>query len=472
MTQALDLLKTAVGDAGWLSGEDMATYSRDWRHVYQADPLLVLRPKNTQEVGEVVRICSRHGITIVSQGGNTGLAGGAVAYHNRPSVIVATTRLNSILDVDPEGFTISAEAGVTIERLQDAARQVNRELAIDFGARGSATVGGAVSTDAGGINVLRSGTMRDQVLGLEVVLPDGRVWDGLRALRKDASGYGLKHLFIGAEGTLGVVTKVVLKLEPRRVYNQSFLAAVADFDRLSELYALAQETAQQSLSAFELLPDLGVNRVCEKFPSLYRPMATVADWYVLGRISSNEPADELLDGLLATASGRNLIHNAVVAQSASQEENLWMLRDELPPEFLFSIKGAKFDAAVPVNHVASYYNRVAEFAATLNPAPVVYAFGHVGDGNLHLYLFNWSAETGQPQAMTEEQRLMIERRVDQITWDFGGTISAEHGVGQELTLRMAEQKPEVELDLLARIKRAIDPDGLFNPGRGAQGSWE
>jgi FAD/FMN-containing dehydrogenase len=382
--------------------------------------------------------------------------------------------MRTILDVDPGSFTITAEAGVTIQELQDAARTVDREFAVDWGARGSATVGGAVSTDAGGINVLRSGTMRDQVLGLEVVLPDGQVWDGLRSLRKDASGYGLKHLFIGAEGTLGLVTKVVLKLEPRRSERQSFFAAVTDFSRLTELYALAQDHFQHSLAAFELIPELGVQRVCAKYPTVSRPMSAVADWYVLGQLVADEPVVQTAGNFLVAAAGLGLISDEVVAQTSTQEQNLWNLRDELPPDRIFDQVGVKFDVAVPTNRLAAYYTELLARTSELDRELMVYAFGHLGDGNLHLYVMldsqSNSVSGSATTTMESQLKHSIIEMVDALTWQVGGTISAEHGVGQELRDRMVGQKSAVELELLAKVKQAIDPEGLFNPNRGAHGS--
>ncbi len=470
MEAAVIELKRLLGDRGWIAGSDMASYSIDWRATYSGEPLLVARPATVDEAVSVLNVCRRAGITIVCQGGNTGLSGGSVPYSDRPSIIVSTSRMRSILDVSPEAFTITAEAGVTIQELQEAAIAVDREFAVDWGARGSATVGGAVSTDAGGINVLRSGTMRDQVLGLEIVLPDGQVWDGLRSLRKDASGYGLKHLFIGAEGTLGLVTKVVLKLEPRRSERQSFLAAVSDFDRLPELYSLAREHFQQSLAAFELIPDVGVELACAKYPTVSRPMATVADWYVLGQLAANEPMADPVGEFLAAAAELGLIVDGVVAQTGAQEANLWNLRDELPPDRIFDQIGAKFDVAVPNNQVPAYYNEIVELVTKLNPNLVVYAFGHLGDGNLHLYVMLDADAADNPAPMDPVLKRTIINEVDALTWKFGGTISAEHGVGQELRDRMVGQKSTVELELLAKVKRAIDPEGLFNPSRGAHGS--
>ncbi len=483
MESAISELKGLLGEQGWVAGTDMASYSIDWRATYSGVPLLVTRPANVAEVVAIVNICRRAGIAIVSQGGNTGLSGGAAPYTDRPNIIVSTTRMRAILDVSPDSFSITAEAGVTIQEIQEAAMAVDREFGVDWGARGTATVGGAVSTDAGGINVLRSGTMRDQVLGLEVVLPDGQVWDGLRSLRKDASGYGLKHLFVGAEGTLGLVTKVVLKLEPLRSERQSFLAAIADFDRVPELYSLAQAHFQQSLAAFELIPELGIRLVCKKYPSVSRPMSTIANWYVLGQLAANGPLVEPMGEFLTSAAELGLISDGVVAQTGAQEANLWSLRDELPPDRVFDQIGVKFDIAVPTSQVPAYHREIVALASRLDPDLIVYAFGHLGDGNLHLYMMldpdtntqpaSDLASVGtamDPEPMNTVLKQAIVDGVDACTWKFGGTISAEHGVGQELRDRMAGQKSTVELELLAKVKQAIDPDGLFNPNRGAHGS--
>lgn len=469
LEEALAALKTIVGDRGWLAGPDTESYSVDWRGAYGGEALLVVRPATVQEVAAVINQCRAAGITIVSQGGNTGLSGGAAPYSDRPNVVVSTNRMRSIIAIDAECFTMTVEAGVTIEQAQDAARSVGRELAVDWGARGTATVGGAISTDAGGINVLRSGTMRDQVLGLEVVLPDGQIWDGLRALRKDASGYGLKHLFIGAEGTLGLVTKAVLRLGAHRSERTSFFASVADFDRLPELYSLAQEVGQTSLCAFELIPERGLAATVAGFPDVTRPLQAISDWYVLGQMCGNRGVNDLIADFLGQAVDRGLLEDAVVADTAAQEQSLWTMRDELPPEKLFDISGAKFDVAVPVNRVAEYHNAVAALAPQLDPDLITYAFGHLGDGNLHLYLFFGPDST---RTMSSELRDEITANVDELTWSFGGTISAEHGIGQALRDRMTGQKGDVELELLKRVKDVIDPTGLFNPNRGSHGSLD
>ena len=311
---------------------------------------------------------------------------------SRPEVVLSMGRMNRIVSVDPDRWTITAEAGATIEAVQQAAAAANRLFAPDWGARGTATVGGAIATNAGGNNVLRYGSMRDNVLGLEAVLADGRVWDGLRALRKDSSGYDLKHLFIGAEGTLGVVTRAVLRLHPATPHVQSALAAISGLDRLMPLLELAAARCGGDVSAFELIPEVGLERVCEKF-GLARPLAAHAEFYVLVRLASADPVSDQIAAFLTEASERGWVIDAVVAVTDEQEARLWTIRDELSPMFLWSQHehGVKLDTAVPVDLFGPYHDEVRRIAAGLAPDALTYGFGHVGDGNIHLYVLHQPA---------------------------------------------------------------------------------
>ena len=284
-------LRDLLGPQGWLTAGDAAGHTVDWRGNYSGIPLLVARPDTVDGVRGVVEACARHGVAVVAQGGNTGLSGGSVPTDDRPTVLVLTTRMNRIVSVDPARFTITVEAGCTIEQVQQAAAGVDRQLAMDWGARGTATVGGAIATNAGGLNVLRYGPTRDHVLGLEAVLADGQVFDGLRALRKDNTGYDLKHLFIGAEGTLGVVTRAVLRLYPATPYHRSMLAALDDLTAVNELYDLACATDHGGLTAFELVPEAGVAIAVDAL-GLVRPCPTRAEWYLLARFSGGTPVDD------------------------------------------------------------------------------------------------------------------------------------------------------------------------------------
>lgn len=462
MNAAIEELKEALGPRGWLDGEEAAPYGRDIRGVYAGPVLLLARPADTQGVAKTVEICRRHGICVTPQGGNTGLVGASVPSEGRASIVLSLARMNRILSVDPARYTITVEAGCILERVHEAAAEVDRAFAMDWGARGSATVGGGVSTNAGGINVLRFGVTRDQVLGLEVVLPDGRIWNGLRALRKDSSGYDLKHLFIGAEGTLGVVTKAVLKLYPRPQEERSMFMAIADLDRLMQLFAMARDVAGAGLSAFELIPGMSVELALAKYPALQRPLRAESEWYVLVRFSGNQNTGDLLEALFERAHAEGLVTDAALAQSAAQERNLWTLRDEIPPLKLIEGKMVKWDAAVPIDRIVPFLRAAEKRIAEIAPGARFYAFGHVGDGNLHVSVFP-SGDEGDPAF--KRKCLAIERAIDEIVWSFEGTICAEHGVGVENIERLRDQKQTIEFEMMARVRRLFDPDQLMNPGK-------
>ena len=463
-TELAGALRDLVGPAGWLDPTDAVGMVVDFRGLFSGEPVAIVRPGTVDEVRAVVRTCAAAGVAIVTQGGNTSLSGGSVPTDERPSVLLSTSRMDRILSVNPVQFTITAEAGCTIEQVQQAAAGVGLQLGMDWGARGTATVGGAVSTNAGGLNVLRYGPARDSVLGLEAVLADGEVFDGLRALRKDNTGYDLKHLFIGGEGSLGVVTRVVLRLHPRQDHHRTMFAALSDLEAVHELFAMACARDHAGLTAFELVPEIGVAGTISAF-GVTRPLATEAEWYLLAQFSGTSPVDATAEGFLADAVDAGLVVDATVAVTAVQEENLWLMRDELPPETLFDAKGAKFDAAVPIDRVAEFQRAAEALAAELcGNDGLVYSFGHLGDGNLHLYVVS-SLERGSRMdpVLVDE----VTAAIDGLLWDMGGTVSAEHGVGQELLDRVGRQKSAVELDLMRRVKAALDPDDLFNPGRGA-----
>ena len=457
-------LRDLVGPGGWLDPVDAVGMTVDFRGLFSGQPVAIVRPRTVDEVRAVVRACAAAGVAIVTQGGNTSLSGGSVPTDDRPSVLVSTSRMNQVLNVNPARCTMTVEAGCTIEQVQRAAEKVGRQLGMDWGARGTATVGGAVSTNAGGLNVLRYGPARDNVVGLEAVLADGEVFDGLRALRKDNSGYDLKHLFIGGEGSLGIVTRAVLKLYPRHNHHRTFFAAIAELEDVHELYDRACALDYSGLTAFELVPEAGLAGTIESF-SVVRPMATRSDWYLLGRFSGTSPVDDTAEAFLSDATSAGLLLDAVVADTTAQEQNLWILRDELPPETLFDAEGAKFDVAVPIDRVAEYQRSVEALIPELcGDGAVVYSFGHLGDGNLHLYVIpSFERGSRMEKALIDQ----VQASVDRLTWDMGGTVSAEHGVGQELLVRVAGQKSAVEVEMMRRVKAALDPDDLFNPGRGA-----
>lgn len=466
-------LRSELGAAGVLTGNDSAPMLNDLRGVFRGEALAVVRPDSTAEVSCVVRACKSAGVSIVPQGGNTGMSGGAVPAASMPVasgpaapgplIVLSLARMNRITSVNPDRWTITAEAGVTIQALQEAAARLNRQFAPDWGARGTATVGGAVSTDAGGNNVMRYGNLRDNVMGLEVVLADGRVWNGLRALRKDSSGYDLKQLFIGAEGTLGVVTRAVLKLHPAAPFVQSALAAVTELDHLMTLLELAQHHGGGTVTAFELIPEVGLSRVCERF-GLARPLPPREDFYVLAKLAGTKPVTDLLSSFLDDAAQRGCISDAVIAVTPQQEARLWAIRDELPPSGLWSdlqVHGVKLDTAVPLDLIGTYHDTVRQITAEVAPGALTYGFGHLGDGNLHMMVLPTTEAQVAPFLAVRDE---LEARLDEAVFALGGTLSAEHGIGRLLRTRIGPQKPKLEWELMRAVKRLFDPDNIMNPG--------
>jgi FAD/FMN-containing dehydrogenase len=447
-----------LGPEGWLPPEELDAQLVDFRKVFTGTALGMARPASTDEVAAVVRTCADHDIAVTTQGGNTGLSGGAVPADDRRTVLVSLARMNAIEQVNPAGSVITAQAGVSIEALQQAAVAADRLFAPDWGARGSATLGGAIATNAGGINVLRYGNLREQVLGLEVVLADGRVWDGLRALPKDNSGIDLKQLFISSEGTIGIVTRAVVRLHPLPTAHRTAFAAMRSLGDLDGFFALATSRAPGALSAFELIPEIGVAAVVERF-DVTRPLPGMSEWYVLLRFSGADGIGDELLTVLSQATDAGIVLDAVVAETTAQEDNLWALRDELTATRSFGGFGVKYDLAVSPDRIEAFLGAASDAIAEILPGSLPYAFGHFGDGNLHFTVLR-PGDDAPLEAAAEDLRAAIDR----IVWDFGGTISAEHGLGRELRDRIVGQKPAIELELMHRIKHAFDPDGILNPG--------
>jgi FAD/FMN-containing dehydrogenase len=427
-------------------------------------PRLVVRPASTDDVARVVEACAAADVAIVALGGDTGLSQGTDSPTDRPSILLSTARMRRIESVDANRWTLTAQAGVTVQEVQEAAAAVGRQFAPDWGARGTATVGGAIATNAGGNNVVRYGTFRDNVLGLEVVLADGRVWDGRRALRKDASGYDLTRLFVGSEGTLGIVTSAVLKLVPATAHRQSALAAIDGLDDLTALLALAHEAAAGTLTAFELIPDLGIARVADLY-DVTRPLPSLSEYCVLVTFASSEPVTDRLARFLSAGSDAGRVIDAVVAATPEQEATLWTIRDELRPPRIFSPHdehGLKLDVAVPIDRIAELIVRIDEIAADVTPAALSYAFGHVGDGNVHMMILPTTDDAVTPFLAV---RPALETAIDALVFELGGTLSAEHGLGLLLRDRARPQKPEIEWEIMRAIKAALDPHDRLNPGK-------
>ncbi|HQR03018.1 MAG: FAD-binding oxidoreductase [Proteobacteria bacterium] len=460
MTSLLNALRGALGDAYVLTDESsMAAYCLDWRGRYQGQALCVARPGNTAEVSAVVRMCADHGVAVVPQGGNTGLCGGATPQGGE--VVLSLCRLNRIRAVDSLDNTLTAESGCTLHEVQVAAAGAERLFPLSLASEGTATLGGNLSTNAGGVQVLRYGNARDLVLGLEVVLPDGRLWSGLRRLRKDNTGYDIKHLFIGAEGTLGVITAATLKLFPPLRSRATAWAAVADPDAAVALLARLLEQTGHRVSAFEIVGRAALDLVLRHIPGSRDPLAGQPVWQVLIELTDTQQAD--LDARLSQClADTGDVSDAVVARSVAQATALWALRENISEAQRCEGFSIKHDVAVPVSCIPEFINQAGAALSVVCPDVRVVCFGHIGDGNLH---YNLSHRASADNAAFIARSGEISRIVHDIVHALGGSISAEHGVGQLKREEIRRYKSGIELDVMRAIKRTLDPAGLMNPGK-------
>ena len=457
----LDRLKAVVGLAGFSSDPDeMAPHLTEWRNRFVGKTPLLLKPARTDEVAAIVRLCAEEEVGIVAQGGNTGLVGGQIPRAEGCDLLVSMSRMNKIRQVDAVNNTMVVEAGCTLAVAQDAAAKVDRLLPLSLAAEGTSQVGGNLSTNAGGIHVLRYGNARDAALGLEVVTPDGTVWDGLRALRKDNTGYDLKHLFIGAEGTLGIITAAVLKLYPRPRQIQTMMASTSDPDKVLGLLALARDLTGDGVYAFEMISRFALELVVRHIPGTADPLAAPAPWYVLTDLTVPR---ETAEAYLAAAFERGLIEDAVLASSAAQAKALWKLRESISESQKHEGGSIKHDISVPVSSIPAFVREALAAAERLIPGIRPVPFGHVGDGNLH---FNFTQPLSMDKQVYLDRWQALNRVVHDIVVTHGGSISAEHGIGVLKREEARRYKSEVELDLLRRIKQALDPKGIMNPGKG------
>lgn len=455
-----------VGANGLLTEPaDMAPYLVDERERYRGAAPAVVRPATVGEVAQIVALCAAEKIPIVPQGGNTGLCGAATPDGSGRALVLSLTRLNRVREVDPLNYTITVEAGVILADVQKAAAGVDRLFPLSLGGEGTARIGGNLSTNAGGTGVLRYGNARDLALGLEVVLPDGRVWDGLSALRKDNTGYDLKHLFIGAEGTLGIITAAVLKLFPRPRALETALVAIDDPAAAVELLARARAATGDRVTAFELILRLPFELVLAEIAGTRDPFDESHPCYVLFELSSGAVRDDvrgLMEAVLAEAMEDNLVRDAVIAESGAQAADFWKIRETLPEAQKLDGASVKHDISVPVSRIPAFMAEAAAEAEAAVDGVRVCAFGHVGDGNLH---YNMSQPVGADPAAFLEREGEINAIVHDAAARHGGSISAEHGIGQLKRDALIDYKPGVAIDLMRRIKQALDPDNLMNPGK-------
>jgi len=443
---------------------DMQRYLVEDRGLYHGRALCVVRPGSVEEVSRIVALCDETNTKIVPQGGNTGLVGGQIPDESGDEIVLSTARLTAIREVDPASNTMIVEAGVTLLRAQEEAERVDRLFPLSLASEGSCTIGGNLSTNAGGTAVLAYGNMRDLVLGLEIVLADGRVLSNLSRLKKDNTGYDLKHLFMGAEGTLGIITAAVLRLFPRPRARETAFVGLASADAALSLLTLAQERAGQSLVTFELMPRIGIDYVLRHSPGSRDPLSAPHAWYVLIELASQgeHGLRETAESLLSEALEKGIAEDVALAASLDQRNTFWRLREHLSEVQKHEGGSIKHDVSVPVAAVPAFIEEASAAVGTALPGARVVAFGHLGDGNIH---FNVSQPVGADKEAFLARWHEINDVVHAIVASYGGSISAEHGIGRLKRDLLPKVKDKVALDVMRAIKRTLDPKGLLNPGK-------
>jgi len=469
MQAALDELRQAFAGRLLVDEADKAPFLTDWRRKWTGQALAVAQPDMAADVAAVVRWCARHRVAVVPQGGNTGLSGGATPDTSGRTLVLSLTRLNKVRAIDTINNTLTVEAGVTLQQVQDAAREAGRLFPLSLAAEGTCTIGGNLASNAGGVQVLRYGNARELCLGLEAVTAQGELWDGLRGLRKDNTGYDLRDLFIGSEGTLGVITAAVLKLHPLPAAQVAAFVAVPDPAAALQLLQLAQSRLGAGLTAFELMSDTCIALVEKHVDSARLPLAERSPWYVLLEVSDNVDeahASAAIEGLLEAALEQELATDAALSATLAQFQALWALREDISESQGAEGRTIKHDIALPISRIADFIARMGEEIAQRWPGERLVVFGHLGDGNLHYNLSPAADRLGPEHGAAFEA---LEKPINECVHDavvaHGGSISAEHGLGVLRRDESARHKSPVELRLMQAVKAALDPHGLMNPGK-------
>jgi FAD/FMN-containing dehydrogenase len=464
--EAVRRIRGVLGDGACLTDPtDVERYVVDFRRLYRGTTPLVALPRSTAEVSAALTICNSLGVGVVPHGGNTSYCGGATPRPDGRDIVLSLERMNRIRDVDPANHSLVAEAGCVLADVQRAAESVDLLFPLALGSEGSCQIGGNLSTNAGGLSALKYGVARELVLGLEVVLADGRVLDELKSLRKDNTGYDLRHLFIGAEGTLGVITAASLDLLPRPRSVVTAFVAVTSVDAAIELLSRLRAATGDDVTTFELLPRAALELVVRHVEGISAPLSSAHDWYVLCEVSSarDDPAlREIVETGLARALEQGQIHDAVLAESGAQRQQLWRLRESIPEAQRREGASLKHDVSVPVAQLAPFVVAASRAALAIVPDARLITYGHAGDGNLH---FNLSVPPGGDDAAFLALGHDVERAIMAVVREFRGSISAEHGIGQLKREQLTEFKSPVALDLMRAIKRGLDPRGIMNPGK-------
>ncbi|MFC7379951.1 FAD-binding oxidoreductase [Brevundimonas sp. GCM10030266] len=458
--EALAALKAAAGTGGWTDDpSDIAPWLTEWRNRWKGNTPLMLTPRSTEEVARLVTICAEHRVAIVPQGGDTGLVGGQIPFGE---VLLSTRKLRAVRDVTPLDDAMTVEAGVTLLEAQQAAEAAGRRFPLSLAAEGTATIGGVISTNAGGTQVVRYGMMRDLVLGLEAVMPNGEIFHGLKRLRKDNTGYDLKQLLIGAEGTLGVVTAATLKLFPIMRSRATAVVGLESAHAAIELLARAKAETGGGVEAFELMKRIGVEFALKHIPDTREPLETTPPWYVLIELASGEPgaADAALERLLGDAFEGGLIIDAAIAQNDAQRAAFWKVREEQSAAQKPEGGGWKHDVSVPVSRIADFLDEASAAVEKFEPGARISAFGHVGDGNMH---YDILCPPGVDHAAFIGRWMQGSEVVHDVVARYNGSISAEHGLGRLKTEEARRYKTPLEVATMQAVRSAIDPLRIMNP---------
>jgi FAD/FMN-containing dehydrogenase len=464
--ETIDALVRIVGEDYAIRDEAaMAPYLVEWRDRYRGKAALVLKPGETEEVAAILKLANRTKTAIVPQGGNTGLVGGQIPFESGHEVVVSLERLDRVRDIDLASNTMTVEAGLVLAQAQQVAASAGRLFPLSLASEGSAQIGGVLATNAGGTAVLAYGSARDLALGLEIVLADGQIWNGLKSLRKDNSGYDLKDLMIGSEGTLGIITAAVLRLFPKIVERVTCMAGLRELETAPAFFARLLERAGPALTAFEILPRIGVEFVLSHGSDVRDPFNSPHRWYVLFDLTSPRQGEELgrlAESVLGEGVEAGEIDSAVIASSLAQSDELWRLRELMSEMQKYEGGSIKHDIAVPVAHVPEFVARANQLVELMIPGARPVPFGHLGDGNIH---YNVSQPPGMDRAIFLNHWEALNAAVHEIVLDLDGSISAEHGIGRLKRDLLRHAKEPVELELMRKIKAVFDPNGILNPGK-------
>ncbi len=465
LTKALRELRSIVGSNNYIDDiKDMGRYLSDWRNNFSGQSPLILKPTNTKMVSDILLVCHKNSVSVVPQGGNTGLVGGSVPSNEGDEVIISLEKMNSILDIDPMNYTMTVEAGCILSNIQDAALNVNRIFPLSLAAEGSCQIGGNIATNAGGTGVLRYGNAKELVLGLEVVLADGTIINSLKRLRKDNTGYDLKQLFMGSEGTLGIITKAVIKLFPSPKNKVSSIIALKNIESTVSVLANLREKTGDSITAFEYMNRNCINLLLDRldirdiFDDIYNHYALVE----LSSSRKNENLMSMLEDAISSSIQCGDIIDAIVSTNESQSAHFWNLRESLPDLLKSNGDFVTFDISLPISQLNDFIEKAESICSDLLLNSKAFIFGHIGDGNLHYYLFN------SPELHSNEfygLRDVIKTSVYDITMQMDGSFSAEHGIGLAKKSELIKYSPQSEVDLMKLIKKSLDPKNIMNPSK-------